>query len=182
MVLLLKCVGPSHKYIKSNPTELPTELSNITTGDSKYPQSSGVGGAFEEGKCSDANDVCTWVPAVSPPHGTGYAHTAVRRLFRLPQRPHIDRKWSPAPAAPRRSAAARRLIDFYTHLPTWLSHQAATGHWLSERWHWAPAQESRSIKLASSLTEKLEDIGRTRKFKTFGNMVNEDIVRHKMKV
>lgn len=61
MVLLLKYVGLSHKYVQSNPTELPTELSNITTGDSKYPQSSGVGVGgvgFEEGNYSDANDVC----------------------------------------------------------------------------------------------------------------------------
>lgn len=43
LVLLLKCVGP-HKFVESKVTELPTGLSNITTGDSKHLQSSDVGG------------------------------------------------------------------------------------------------------------------------------------------
>lgn len=164
--------GPFHEYANSKPTKLPTALSNITTGDSKYPQSSGVGGlwrreVFRRQWCvylSSCGEPTTW-------HRLR-AHGCEERLFRLPQRPQIDRKWSPVPAAQGCSAAAPQLI-YFTHTP-----HASTTEWQQDVEGVSGKTERCSreleLKIGMSADREVEDIGRTKAFRTFkktGNLM-----------
>lgn len=154
--------------LNKKPTELPTELSNITTGDSKYPQSLGVGGlwrreVFRRQWCvylSSCGEPTTWQQL--------RAHDSEEIIQTSPETTHWPQMIS-SPGSSKTLGSSTAADTFYTHLHTHLNPRAATGRRLSERTH-------------SSPTEKSEDIGRTRTFRTFHNTVNKDIVWHKIKV
>lgn len=129
MVLLLKCVGPSHKYVNSKPTELPTELSNITTGDSKYPQRSGVGGLWR--KEVFRRQWCVYLSSCGEPttwHRLR-AHGSEEIIQTSPETTHWPQMISSAGSS-RTLGSSTAADTFYTHLPT--CQRAATACGLSE--------------------------------------------------
>lgn len=115
MVLLLKCVGPSHKYVKSK----PTELSNITTGDSKYPQRSGVGGAGLWRKEVFRRQWCVYLSSCGEP--TTWHRLRAHGSEEIIQTSPETTRWPQmiSSAGSSRTLGSSTAADtFYTHLPT----------------------------------------------------------------
>lgn len=180
MVLLLKCVGPSHKYVNSKPTGLPTELSNITTGDSKYPQRSGVGGLWR--KEVFRRQWCVYLSSCGEPttwHRLR-VHGSEEIIQTSPETTHWPQMISSAGSS-RTLGSSTAADTFYTHT----SRHALSSEqqqyvdsvkpWV-KRWNWVSRELELETGIVASSTEKSEDIGRTRTLITHGNIVNEDIV------
>lgn len=171
----LEMRGPFHKYANSKPTQLPTALSNITTGDSKYPQSSSVRGLWRRevfrrqwcvylSSCGEPTTAtCTrlWGDCWDFPRDHRLtANDLQRRQLRDAQQQH--RSW------------------YILHTPHTPQPPSSNRTWRERAAKLSAAQESWSLKLASVLTKNSGDIERTRAFRTFKK--TKELMWHKMNI